>query len=216
MPASLFKFGAYELDRRNFELRCDGQPVKLDRTPLELLFFLVERRGTLVTHEEAVDQIWGKEVFIEAESSLYTAVRKIRKALADDIGEPQFIQTVSRKGYRFIAKVEEMDGSSASSASATSGTKRTAWIWWVVVGSVLIAGALTLWLGRRGSSTDTVMLVVLPLQNFSGDQQQDYLADGVTEEIITELGSLDPHRLGVIARTSAMQYKTGTKDIAQI
>ena len=218
MPASTVKFGAFELDRSNFELRRNNQPVKLDRTPLQLLFLLVERRGALVTHEEAVDQIWGKGVFIEAESSLYTAVRKIRKALGDDTGEPQFIQTVSRKGYRFIAKVEEVQASSTpvTASPAARPAKRSAWILWAVVGCVLVAAATAFWISRGSSSPGRIMLAVLPLQNFSGDQQQDYLADGVTEEIITELGSLDPQRLGVIARTSAMQYKGATKDIAQV
>lgn len=218
MPASTIKFGAFELDRSNFELRRDGQPVKLDRTPLELLFLLVERRGALVTHEEAVDQIWGKGVFIEAESSLYTAVRKIRKALGDDTGEPQFIQTVSRKGYRFIAKVEEIQASSTpvTPFPAARPAKRSSWILWAVVGCVLVAAGMAFWISRGSSSPGRIMLAVLPLENFSGDQQQEYLADGVTEEIITELGSLDPQRLGVIARTSAMRYKGGTKDIAQV
>jgi TolB-like protein/DNA-binding winged helix-turn-helix (wHTH) protein len=214
----MFKFGPFELDRSNFELRRGGQAVKLDRTPLELLFFLVERRGSLVTHQEAVVQIWGKGVFIEAESSLYTAVRKIRRALGDDTGEPRFIQTVSRKGYRFIAKVEEVEGSSApaGSAPATPQTRRAPWILWAVVACVLAVGAVLVWVARSASGPGRIMLVVLPLQNFSGDQQQEYLADGITEEIITEVGSLDPQHLGVIARTSAMQYKRGTKDIAQV
>lgn len=106
--ASLLRFGTFELDRRNFELRQNGEPVKLDRTPLELLFFFADRRGALVSKEEAVDHVWRKDVFVETDSSFYTAVRKIRKALDDDTGEPRFIQTVSRKGSRFIAQVEEV------------------------------------------------------------------------------------------------------------
>lgn len=218
MTPSFLKFGPFELDRQNFELRRDGQPVKLDRTPLELLFFLVERRGTLVTREEAVDQIWGKGVFIEAETSLYTAVRKIRKALGDDTDEPRFIQTVSRKGYRFVASLDEVDNSIAPAASGTAAAqqRRSRWIIWAVVACILAAGALALLFGKHSSGPSRIMLVVLPLQNFSGDPQQEYLADGITEEIITELGSLDPHHLGVIARTSAMQYKHGTKDMAHV
>jgi DNA-binding winged helix-turn-helix (wHTH) protein len=108
----ILKFGRFQLDRQNFELLRDGQPVKLDWTPLELLLFLAEHSGKLVTRDEAVEHVWGKGVFIEAESSLYTAIRKIRQALGDDAGESQFIQTVSRKGYRFIATVEEMQSAS--------------------------------------------------------------------------------------------------------
>jgi TolB-like protein/DNA-binding winged helix-turn-helix (wHTH) protein len=212
---SIFKFGPFELDRKNFELRRDGQQVKLDRTPLELLFFLVENAGMLVTREEAVDRVWGKGVFIEAETSLYTAVRKIRRALGDDTGEPQFIQTVSRKGYRFIAQVEVIEAPTGAHLSKV----RTRWksgILWASAACMLLAGAFSIRLATHSRGPRRVMLVVLPLQNFSGDSQQDYLADGVTEEIITELGSLDPAHLGVIARTSSMQYKQTKKDVGQV
>lgn len=234
MPASIFKFGPYQLDRKNFELRRNGESLKLDRTPLELLFLLVENAGSLVTHEEAIERVWGKEVFIEAETSLYTAVRKIRRALGDDTEEPQYVQTVSRKGYRFVAKVEGIDRASTGtqSASLSTGSRvsagvspasknnewkswRTLRFWALALGSLAAAAAIA-WMGKYQREPNRVMLAVLPLQNFSGDPQQEYLADGVTEEIITELGSLDPKRLGVIARTSSMKYKSSTKDIAQI
>ena len=120
MPASLYKFGPFELDRQNFELCRDGKAIKIDRTPLELLFLLVENAGRLVTHEEAVEKVWGKDVFIEAETSLYTAVRKIRRALGDETGEPVFIQTVSRKGYRFVANVEAVEATSSRPTATTS------------------------------------------------------------------------------------------------
>ena len=215
---SILKFGPFELDRRNFELRRDGQAVKLDRTPLELLFFLVENAGVLVTREEAVEHVWGEGVFIEAETSLYTAVRKIRRALADDTGDPKFIQTVSGKGYRFIAKVEEADPptpSPVSHAPASARGRSQSWVLWISVACVVIV-ALLAWFGLRSAQPSRAMLIVLPLENLSGDPQQDYLVDGITEEIITELGSLDSKRLGVIARTSAMQYKNSKKDVAQI
>ena len=212
----MLKFGPFELDRRNFELRRNGQTVKLNRTPLELLFFLVEQRGALVTHEEAVDRIWGQGVFIEAESSLYTAVRKIRRALGDDTGEPQFIQTVPRKGYRFVGKVEEVEATTAPAPAATIRPRWRPWAIWGLPACILLAILLLLWSFKGSREAGRVMLVVLPMENFSADPQQEYLADGVTEEIISEVGSLDPKRLGVIARTSAMQYKEAKKDIGQV
>jgi TolB-like protein len=99
-PGTL-RFGPFELDSENFELRRAGRRVKLDKTPLELLLFLAERPGKLVTHEEAVEHVWGKDVFIEAESALYTAIRKIRRALGDHPARPRFLETIARKGYRF-------------------------------------------------------------------------------------------------------------------
>lgn len=219
VPAPIFKFGPFDLDRQNFELRRAGQPIKLDRTPLELLFFLVEKAGTLVTREEAVERVWGQAVFIEAETSLYTAVRKIRRALQDDTGEPQYIQTVSRKGYRFIAKVETVDPTSLGMESPSLAIARSRlrrWPLWLSAVGVLAVAVVLLWFGTHHREPNRVMLVILPLQNFSGDPQQDYLADGITEEIITELGNLDPKHLGVIARTSAMQYRQAKKDVAQV
>lgn len=103
MSPRIFHFGPFQLDPENFELRRSGCRIKLHRTPLELLLLLVSRAGKLVTHEEAVESVWGKGVFIETESALYTAIRKIRRALGDETARPRFIETVARKGYRFIA-----------------------------------------------------------------------------------------------------------------
>lgn len=105
MPGGVFRFGPFELDAENFQLRRAGQAVKLDRTPFELLLLLAERSGKLVTQAEAVDRVWGKEAFIEAGTALYTAIRKIRRALDDDPASPRYVETVSRKGYRFIGEL---------------------------------------------------------------------------------------------------------------
>ena len=230
--ASILIFGPFELDRRNFELRRDGQPVKLDRTPMELLLFLAEQAGTLVTREEAVDHVWGKEVFIEAEASLYTAVRKIRRALGDDTDEPHFIQTVSGKGYRFIAQVTavavapkvvpESDRPEALFARpAETRVRKSVWnqgiLRLLVVFAAVAIGAMVVLAGwwRREPARETIQaIVVLPLQNLSGDVSQDYLADGITDEITTDLAKLAGPR--IIARTSAMQYKGTHRTVPQI
>ncbi len=102
MLPGILRFGPFELNAENFELKRAGRRVKLDKTALDLLLFLAERPGRLVTHEEAVERVWGKDVFIEAESALYTAVRKIRRALGEHPAHPRFVETVARKGYRFI------------------------------------------------------------------------------------------------------------------
>ena len=97
------RFGEFELDVRAYELRRNGQPVKLERRPMDLLIFLVERRGELVTRADILEQLWGKDVFIEAESAVNTAIRKIRRALDDSSDTPVFLETVPGKGYRFVA-----------------------------------------------------------------------------------------------------------------
>ena len=105
MAAELLLFADFELDRTAYELRRNGRAVRLQRIPLDLLFLLVERRGQLVTREEIIERIWGKEVFLDTESSINTAVRKLRQALRDQSGAKRFIATVPAKGYRFTAAV---------------------------------------------------------------------------------------------------------------
>src|SRR6202035_2735631 len=100
MVAELLLFADFELDRTAYELRRNGRAVRLQRIPLDLLFLLVERRGQLVTREEIIERIWGKEVFLDTESSINTAVRKLRQALRDQSGAKRFIATVPAKGYR--------------------------------------------------------------------------------------------------------------------
>jgi DNA-binding winged helix-turn-helix (wHTH) protein len=103
MAAEVWLFADFELDRSAYELRRKGRVVRLQRIPLDLLLLLVERRGQLVTREEIVDRIWGKEVFLDSESAINTAVGKLRRALRDQPGSPRFIATVPAKGYRFVA-----------------------------------------------------------------------------------------------------------------
>ena len=183
MSAGIFRFGPFELDSENFELRRAGRRVKLDRTPLELLLLLVRRSTKLVTHEEAVQEVWGRDVVIETEAALYTAIRKVRRALGDSPAKPRFIETVARKGYRFI-------GLPAPTAGSVKAVEEE---------------------GQR-----RVVLAVLPLVNLSGQSRQDYFSDGLTEQLICELGQFAPHELGVIARTSVLRYKGTRKSMAQI
>lgn len=183
MAPGTFQFGPFELDRENFELRRAGRRVRIDRIPLELLLLLVRRAGKLVTHEEAVQEVWGRGVFIEAESAIYTAIRKVRRALREIPARPRYLETVARKGYRFIAP---------------------------------IAGATNTNLVGLEKTSRRVMLAVLPLENLSSDPGEDYFSDGLTEELISELGRFSPRELGVIARTSVMGYKGTRKNAAQI
>ena len=107
MSKRIFTFNAYEPDPTNFQLRCSGRAVHLQKIPLDLLLLLVERSGQLVTREEIVERIWGKDVFLDVDSALSTAIRKIRRALNDDSTEPRYIETVPTKGYRFIAALHD-------------------------------------------------------------------------------------------------------------
>lgn len=184
MRPSPLQFGDLELDPANFEIRYRGRRLKLGRIPTELLFLLAARSGQLVTYQEAFEAVWRQGIVIEVQASLYTAVRKLRRALGEDPARPRFIETVARKGYRFIAtanaRVARPDAPVPNAESAR------------------------------------LMMAVLPLENMSGRPHQDYFSDGLTEELIAELGRFSPLELGVIARTSVMAYKGTRKSIAQI
>lgn len=186
MSADVLKFNDLELDLRAYELRRDGHPLKLERIPMELLCLLAERQGQLVTREQIIQRIWGDNVFLDTDNSINTAIRKIRQALSDNPEKPQFIQTISGKGYRFAASIVR---------SSDAGTRKNAFL---------------------RDESHRVMLAVLPFENLSNDLEQEYFSDGLTEETITHLGQLSPERMGVIARTSSMAYKRTTKTIADI
>ncbi len=239
------KFGdGLELDRNSYELRRASRPLKLERIPLDILFLLVERRGQLVAREDIISKIWGKDVFLDTDSSINGAIRKIRQVLRDDPENPVFLQTVTGKGYRFIAAVTETEvpaqkggdkklGSANTGAQGESVPRPTlqerrvfspSWAWVASVATLLVvvflAGGIYRFRARTALQSDVirgrVMLAVLPFANLSNDPDQEYFSDGLTEETITDLGELNPERLGVIARTSAAAYKHTNKTIAQI
>jgi len=231
-------FEGFELDPGAFELRRDGQLIKLERIPLQLLLLLAENRQRLVTREEILRAIWGENVFVDADNSINTAVRKARQALKDDPENPRFLRTVPGKGYRFTAEVKSVN-STVSPEGLASVEKlpqesptpanddpdvpsplRNKWAILTLIGVLIVVGAVLILRPRPNPppqpSTRRAMLAVLPFVNLSGNPGEDYLADGMTEELITQLGGLDPNRLGVIARTSSMQYKGASKSAAQV
>lgn len=228
MSAEVFRFEDFELDRGAFQLRRAGEVVPLEGIPLELLFLLAERRGQLVTRQEIVERIWGKDVFLDIDNGINTAVRKIRKALKDNPDNPRLLHTVPGRGYRFTAQVVEVEPAVSRTPTPTdrprevprpSGRKSWHWLGSLGLAAVLLVSVLIarphLFKARK-ASTGKIMLVVLPFENMGGAQEPEYFVDGMTEEIITQLGSLDPQHLGVIARTTAMQYKHAHKDTAEI
>ena len=108
MAADLVRFGEFELDLGSYQLRRSGRALKLERIPMEVLFLLVERRGQLVTREEIIEKLWGKDVFVDTDNAINTAIRKIRQALKDDPDQPRFVLTVTGRGYRFIGQLSEL------------------------------------------------------------------------------------------------------------
>jgi DNA-binding winged helix-turn-helix (wHTH) protein len=106
MPEKKVRFAEFELDFGRFQLYRNGQPVRLEGLPLQLLMFLIDNPGQLVTREQIADALWGKDVFVDIEQGINTAIRKVRMALDDDSAQPQYLQTVVGRGYRFVAPTQ--------------------------------------------------------------------------------------------------------------
>ena len=221
------QFGLFELDMQQAELRKRGVRIKLQEQPLKVLQLLLQNRGEIVTREQLRTSIWPANTFVEFDHGLYSAMARLREALGDSSENPTFIETVARRGYRFIAPVTS-PGTIAASISEPTVTSRPPRSRRLVASVLagLLAGALLLgvvlgfnlahsrdWLRRR-SNPQVRSLAVLPLQNLSGDPTQEYFADGMTEELITELAELGSVR--VISRTSVMQYKGAQKPLRQM
>jgi TolB-like protein/DNA-binding winged helix-turn-helix (wHTH) protein/Tfp pilus assembly protein PilF len=207
------RFGEdFELDPGTYQLYRSGRALKLERIPMEILLLLTERPGELITREHIVERIWGKGHFLDTDNSINGAIRKIRQLLHDDSEQPQYIQTITGRGYRFIAPVVGAE----QPAPPAIQPRRRAWSGALVALPVLLVAVVWLWTRASGSSAGKVTLAVLPFQNLTGDAAQEYFSDGLTEEMIAQLGSIDPQRLQVIARTSVMHYKTGPPPLPQI
>lgn len=214
----LWRFGSYALDPGERVLFRGGQPVALPPKDLETLLVLVENAGHIVEKEYLLEKVW-PGVFIE-ENNLSRRVFNLRQLLGVGADGRAYIETVPKRGYRFTATVlNESDQATTAEADtqerkpAAVGRKKSFNLWPVVLSAAL---ALTAVLLSRyfwpPSTPQKVMLAVLPFENLS-DGQDDYFADGLTEEMIAQLGQLQPAKLGVIARTSTIRYK-GTKETA--
>jgi TolB-like protein/tetratricopeptide (TPR) repeat protein len=178
MVCGQYEFGVYRLDAQSQMLFREGDHVALPPKVTELLVALVEAAGRVLTREQLLQRLW-RDTVVE-EGSLTSHISMLRKALGEGPNGQDFIETLPKRGYRFVASVKP-----AASQAPDSGV-------------------------------DRAMLVVLPFENLTAGERYDYFSEGLTEEMITELARLSPERLGVIARTSAMQFKSTTKSIAQI
>ncbi len=232
MTGGSYHFGEFELDRERFELRRNGRSLKLERIPLELLLLLAERQGAVVTRQEIIDRLWGKDVFVDTEHGINTAIRKIRQTLKDDPEQPRFVQTVTGKGYRFVAEINRQPLPSPESQPAATpspeatpaqglptrppATHRN--LIFAAVALFLIAAILSFAFRNRlfpsSRAAQIHSIAVIPLANLSGDASQDYYADGMTDELITALAK--NHNLRVTSRTSAMQYKGVKRPLPEI
>lgn len=244
--ARIVRFGIFEVDLNALELRKHGLRLKLPEQPFQILAMLLERPGEIITRDELRNRLWQTDTFVDFDHGLNNAVLRLREVLGDSSDNPRFVETIPRRGYRFIAHVEEsfrtppppahesganqvVNGTPAASPESATAlpkgrslllTQRGIAVGVAAVLVILIAGviAASYFTTRNANSVmagkQTTSLVVLPLENLSGDQEQDYFADGMTDELIANLAKI--RSLRVISRSTAMAYKHTRKPLSEI
>src|SRR5215469_6500947 len=216
------RFAAFEVDLRAGELRKGGLKLKLGGQPFQVLAILLERPGEVVTREELQKRLW-PNTFVDVDHNLNTAINKIREVLGESAENPRFVETLARRGYRFIGAVNGAEQARIAEAKPTRRSRSL--IFPVTVGLLAIFGITTVlfalnvhgWRDRlsvHAARPRIQALAVIPFANLSGDPEQEYFADGMTEEIITMLGEVSGPR--VISRQSIMQYKGSKKPLQEI
>jgi TolB-like protein/DNA-binding winged helix-turn-helix (wHTH) protein/Tfp pilus assembly protein PilF len=249
--ARTVRFGVFEADMEAGELRKHGLRLKLSEQPFQILAMLVARPGEVVSREVLRERLWPSDTFVDFDHGLNNAVMRLREVLGDSSDHPRFIETLPRRGYRFIAPVELKGAATENPAQDVVATEKTAGVAdiapkngsrntaalvnvapgppsrrfslpriavlaaAVLAGSALISGITVHYVNAsKGKANRSSSLVVLPLENLSGDKEQDYFADGMTDDLIANLAKI--HSLRVISRSTAMAYKGTHKPLPQI
>jgi TolB-like protein/DNA-binding winged helix-turn-helix (wHTH) protein/Tfp pilus assembly protein PilF len=236
-PNSVMRFGTFEVSLQSGEVRKGGLRIRVQQQPMKLLEILLEHPGEVVTREELRSRVWPSESFGDFDQALNIAIGKLRSALGDSAESPRFIETLPKRGYRFIADVSVVDthprrqepvagdlpatdlGHKIQGIELAVAPRRrllpTRWII-VALALVLSLAILSVWRFRSQTPAPTRIrsLAVLPLDNLSGEASQNYFADGMTDELITDLAQISALR--VISRTSVMVYKGARKPLPQI
>ena len=217
-----FRFGVYEIDTRAGELRKQGMKLKVGGQPLEVLALLLERPGEVVTREELRERLWPGDTFVDFDQGLNKAINKLRDALGDSAETPRYIETLPRRGYRFLADVERIGEErpvppTVATAPASARNRRII-VLATLCGVALIAAgilAASIWTKKAAPAIPPIhSLAVLPLENLTGDASQEYFVDGMTDALTTDLAQIG--NLRVISRTSATRYKGVRKPVAEI
>jgi TolB-like protein/DNA-binding winged helix-turn-helix (wHTH) protein/Tfp pilus assembly protein PilF len=248
------RFGVFEADMEAGELRKHGLRLKLSEQPFQILAMLVARPGEVVSREVLRERLWPSDTFVDFDHGLNNAVMRLREVLGDSSDHPRFIETLPRRGYRFIAPVELKSSGAEHPAPEAVASEKAAGIPGVsgkngsanseellnaaqghhnrrfslpriavlavavLAGSALISGITVHYVrgvnASKGKANRSSSLVVLPLENLSGDKEQDYFADGMTDDLIANLAKI--HSLRVISRSTAMAYKGTHKPLPQI
>jgi TolB-like protein/DNA-binding winged helix-turn-helix (wHTH) protein/Flp pilus assembly protein TadD len=234
----VIRFGPFQVDLSSGELHKHGTKIRLQEQPFQILTMLLERPGEVVTREELRRKLWPSDTFVDFDVGLNSAVLRLRSALGDSADQPRFVETLPRRGYRFIASVQSgaplLEPTSVSNHSAVAVStqpapeiavavpqRRRSRLWLTAAALGLVAASLLIFdfarhqvLFRAGAAARIQSIAVLPLENLSGDPAQEYFADGMTDALTTELARISALR--VVSRTSAMRYKGSKKPLPDI
>jgi TolB-like protein/DNA-binding winged helix-turn-helix (wHTH) protein len=207
MTDRVYRFAGFELNPASGELRNGDSILSLQEKPLLLLLTLLDHPQRVVTREQLRERMWDSRTVVEYDQGINAAIKKVRDALGDSAESPRLIETVAKRGYRLLVPV--------TTESVAPRSRPRHWRWMVPLVAASVAG-LALWFHSTQPEKRTPIrsLAVLPLQDLSPDRGNEYFADGITEEVTTNLAQTLPLR--VISRTSVMQYKGTVKPITQI
>lgn len=222
------RFDGFELDLRAGELRRNGVKLRLRGQPLLVLQILLERAGEVVTREDLQSRIWPADTFVDFDHSLHNAIARIREVLGDSAEKPRYIETLPRRGYRYIGPLESLEAASIPGVDtrqdpdprSTPERKRSlipvqAFLFLFALFALALAGWITWRYARANSSRPPIRsIAVLPFSNLSGDPSEEYFADAMTDQLITDLARIGSLR--VISHTSVMQYKGTKKSLPEI
>jgi TolB-like protein/DNA-binding winged helix-turn-helix (wHTH) protein len=245
LPSGRVLFGAFELDLSTGELRSTetsgpNHKVLLREQVFQVLQLLLEGEGKIVTREEIKGRLWANDTVVDFDRSINETIKTLRRALGDSADNPRYIETLARRGYRLMLPIQYLESAPGTASekhreqheqSAAEISENAARVprqlkthWWkaaLVLASavILVAAGYISWRHFRATGprrSGKIKLAVLPFQNLTGDPNKEYLADGLTEETISQLSRLNPEQLGVIARTSVMGYKHKDVPLDQI
>jgi DNA-binding winged helix-turn-helix (wHTH) protein/TolB-like protein len=196
MSAQHIRFGAFTFDPVTLELFKDGDRLRVPTKPMKLLFALLERPGEMLTRDQLRQSLWPADTFVDFDNNLNAAIRKLREVLEDSATEPVFIETLPRRGYRFVGIVKPV----AERPSTGSGQQRPrARLAWALPAAMVIVSC-SLAISRFVVDDDMpIRVAVLPFQNLSGDSEQDYVAEGLYAELAAQLRAVAGERVELVA-----------------